>query len=584
MTDSRATRAFKQTAIKVIDDLERLHKIPAELCEHVRSKLGTLEPRDFVTHLVSEGVNPDDLARAIGATMRMEVYSRSGAKGFGTLTQRTSDYILYEGGQLFMTNPLDTESYQKTVRHLNGSVSGVGVLSLKDMRGFAVDVREAKIGPEDSASQEFVRRLVHNAQTQGVSDIHICPRGEKVEIKFRIDGRLRTQETIPVERYDPIAGSIMTLCSKNAGEYLHPFDGRFEQVVGGQSLQLRMAGIETIKGGYSKPKFTLRLLTNNIDLLDMDQLGFREETSNPQKRMITEALRSPYGMIIVTGPTGSGKSTTLFSMMRWLYKRDPTSAYYTLEDPVEAELPFADQIQCGKVRTFASGLRNLLRQDPDVILLGEMRDGETAKIAVEAAITGHRMFSTLHANNALLAASRLRMTITDADADPRTLGDALLLVTAQRIIQRPCEHCSIYIPWAQAIACDHPVFSGDAAVALRERYRDAPLRYSSLIHAAKPTDLIRVVKPGGCEHCGQTGTRGRAMVAEVLPVVDSVKQIVAEGGSEAELRREAIKHGYKPMWEHAMQLIREGRLSLDTVESASGLGPLPLQEQLEQAA
>ena len=572
----------------VLQELLNQQQLTPELLASMEESSLRGDGSDFVTQMINQGMDPSKIAEAFGAVEQMPVFGRAyedlGISPEDEIDIKSNDYVLSSTGVLYMLNPLDFRLNQRVMREHRDKIRHVGVISLSVLLS-AEGTKNAYSTIREEEAENFIRDLVAKAQASGASDIHLAPRESEVHVRFRIDGMIRFHDAIKFEDYDDIAGKIMGLCGLNAGEYLSPFDGRFEQKIGKRTIQLRMAGIEVSKNGKQYPKFTIRLLNNSLDLLDLEGLGFSRLQTNPQMQQIVEALRQPHGMIIVTGPTGSGKSTTLFSAMRWLFKRDPTASYYTLEDPVEADLPFAEQVQINKSRTYPLALRNMLRQDPDVLLVGEMRDAETMHIGIEAALTGHRLFSTLHANTAPLAAARLRMTLLEAGVDPSIIGEALLLITAQRVIPRLCSACSLEVRWGDITDPQkiEKYFERDADPASFDRYRLAKARYSHLQHAPKSDDeIIRIPRRDkGCPKCMGNGTKGRVMVSEVLTVTDDLRELLSTGATEKKISSIASKHGYQPMWEHAWQLIKEGHLSLDGAESPTGLGPLPLEATAE---
>lgn len=531
-------------------------------------------PKEIVNRFAGEGIRLNDIARAFAKTLEMSFFNPNEVE----VQARTENFILSKDHCCYLANPFDTTAFGIISRQVKTDIKSWGVVPL-NVLAEGESANKTVINNFEGTTKA-IEQLIINCFDEGGSDVHLLPRDNGViHVRYRIDGTLRYQAQIPLKDYWDWAGVLMRMCNLNAGEYIRPFDGRFLIWHGKRRIPVRLAGIETTVSGTKVPKFTLRLLSSKIDLIALDILGFSSIRTNPQFRQMTESFRRPYGMCIVTGPTGSGKSTTLFAGIRYMMARRPGDAFYTLEDPVEAEIPGAAQIQCHSDEkfgpTFSTGLRNLLRQDPDTILLGEIRDQETAELAVKASITGHRLLTTLHANSAPGAASRLR----DMGVDPALMADAMVMVSAQRILPKVCQKCSIQVPWGKVITDPEETEAFrqfDLNAEFVERYKDASDRYRRLRHFVPAHIPVRITNPKGCTECHHRGVRGRLLIAEVLQVTSSLKQIIAKPGStESEIYEDAVKNGsFLPMWEHAFQCIADGTLTLDAAED--GLGPLPL--------
>lgn len=526
---------------------------------------------DFVSRMSTEGVKGPALAGAMAQVLDWPLYS----VGQTRPKTKTETFLIGEDNVCYIVNPLDVQGHNAISDQLQGlDIEGWGIIPQLVLQEAEGNVHSVITNPDQS--KQFIHNLIYTCYLKGGSDVHLQPRGNEVLVRMRIDGSLRNIQSIPIEGFWDIAGTLMTECELNAGEYIRPWDGRFiVQPTAMIRIPVRLAGIQATTAGQLRPKYTLRLLSSKQELVDLETLGFSRNPHNNQFRDVTEAFRKPYGMLIVTGPTGSGKSTTLFAAMRWMMARRPTDSYYTLEDPVEAELPGAVQIQCFAKEdagpTFASGLRNLLRQDPDTILLGEIRDKETAELGVKAAITGHRVLSTLHANSAPGAATRLR----DIGIDPTLMSDALTMLSAQRIVPRLCPYCCRKGIWSEVTTNrKHPIFEGHNNDVI-ERFIEAPQRYSNLKLYPKPNDSVGLYSPSGCERCDGRGSKGRVLIAEVLTMTSEIKSLVAKPNTtEADILMLAQKQGFRPMWEHAFEACVDGNISLIHAEDA--LGPLPI--------
>lgn len=563
---------WRSYAYEVLAHLSQRNQITEEQASALRDVVSNSSPTDIISRLLNEGVRGLHLSAALAHVLGWPEFDKA-----TPIHQLGGEFLLGEDRILYVLNPLDSRALGAIANQVRqANIEGWGVVAQTYLQPDG-DAPYASIAEPDKA-ESFINHLVYEAYMKGSSDIHLMPRqGRKIQIRMRLDGALRLVKEIELSEYSDLAGILMTKCGLNAGEWLKPVDGRFDVFPNEHTrIPNRMAGILASVDGGKHPKFTIRLMASRHELSDLSTLGFSTEQSNPQMGQVTEALRRPYGMVIVTGPTGSGKSTTLFAAIRWLQQRQPTDSYYTLEDPVETELPGVTQIQCYANEdhgpTFVTGLRNLLRQDPDTILLGEIRDQDTARLAVQAAITGHRVFSTLHANSANGAASRLR----DIGVDPALMADALTLVSAQRIIPKLCPVCSVPVVWGELLEQGkrHPLIASMAAD-VGERIEFAHSRYASLHHYPSRDATVRLAKSDGCDVCEGRGIKGRVLIAEVLPVSPSLKSLIAKPSTtESILTEEAHKEGFQPMWEHAFQAIRNGHLAFDIAERA--LGPLPL--------
>ncbi|MFA1239034.1 type II secretion system ATPase GspE [Serratia odorifera] len=351
----------------------------------------------------------------------------------------------------------------------------------------------------------MINAMLAEAIKEGASDIHIEPFERRLTIRFRIDGVLRSILT-PQRQLAPVLVSrIKVMARLDIAEKRLPQDGRIALRVGGRAIDVRVSTLPASHG----ERVVLRLLDKNTVKLDLGHLGL-----NAAKRQtLEELILNPHGILLVTGPTGSGKSTTLYAALNRLNSQERN--IMTVEDPVEYELEGVGQTQVNpKVdMTFARGLRAILRQDPDVVMIGEIRDGETAQIAVQASLTGHLVLSTLHTNSALGAIGRLR----DMGVEPFLLGSSLIGVLAQRLVRTLCQHC-------------RQPFEPD-----EQRLRQAGL-------SALPPRPWRCYQPVGCDQCNFSGYRGRTGIHELLPVDDALRQAIARGDSEPELLDIARRH------------------------------------------
>ena len=399
---------------------------------------------------------------------------------------------------------------------LYGIDSGLDQL-MEDMEHVAVSSGEAGMGEtldvdvgvlEDQADQAPVVRLVNSLLAQAVkeraSDIHLSPEKDKVQTRFRIDGRLREMSTPPKNLFPALVSRIKILANMDISVTRIPQDGRFTATLKNREINVRASCVPTIYG----ENVVLRLLDMSSEAFTLDDLGMQQD----DLAKMEAALQKPYGMILSTGPTGSGKTTSLYAGLRRINR--PDINIVTLEDPVEYRVEGLRQVQLNRRAgmTFASGLRSILRQDPDVIMVGEIRDSETAKTAVQAAMTGHRMFSTVHTNDAAGAITRL----IDMGVEPFLVSSVLLVSFAQRLMRKVCPNCA-------------------------EEY--APPRGALRALGLESSSGCTFVRGQGCSMCMNTGYRGRTAVFEVLDIDDWIQDMIARGLQAKEIGRYAAQAG-----------------------------------------
>ncbi len=383
----------------------------------------------------------------------------------------------------------------------------------------AAVVQEEKIfEADDQPVVQYVRDLIVEAMTKSASDIHIQPKQERVELRLRIDGVLHPIDPPPKEMLSAITARIKIMAGLDIAERRLPQDGRFKINIGRKEIDIRTSCFPTIYG----ESIVMRLLDTSHPLLGLDALGF----SACDLQKINSLILSSYGMILVTGPTGSGKTTTLYTALNAI-KSDEKNII-TLEDPVEYRLPFIQQSQ---VNTqigfdFARGLRSILRQDPDVIMVGEIRDRETAEIATHAALTGHLVFTTLHTNDACGAAVRL----ANMGVEPYLITSSLLCVVAQRLIRTICPDC-------------------------QQTYR--PSR-DVLEKLALDGQIKTFSRGSGCSKCFNSGYKGRVAIYELLIPDDSIRQLILQRSSADEVLALAKKGGMKTLREAGIEKLKEG--------------------------
>lgn len=382
--------------------------------------------------------------------------------------------------------------------------------------------------PDEAPVVRLVNTIIAQAVAERASDIHIEPQEDRVLVRYRVDGLLREAMTLPRQVRASLVARVKVLAAMDIAEKRLPQDGRFQARYGDQEIDVRVSTVPVVHG----EKLALRLLYKTGRLLTVEQLGF----SPYNLHRFYEIARATAGMILITGPTGSGKTTTLYALLARL--NSPERHIVTIEDPVEYVLRGINQIQINVKAglTFAAGLRSILRQDPDIIMVGEIRDAETAQIAVRAATTGHLVLTSLHTNDAAGALTRL----IDMGVEPFLVASSVVGVVSQRLVRLLCPHC-------------------------REPYRperDSPERYFMGLAPDEPVTLYRAT---GCRHCRQVGYRGRTGIQEVLLVTRAIRELVNGKAPADTIREKALAEGMVPLKEDGLEKVRQGITSADEV-------------------
>ncbi|MFH0819989.1 MAG: GspE/PulE family protein [bacterium] len=369
---------------------------------------------------------------------------------------------------------------------------------------------------------KIVDVIINHAVEGKASDIHIEPGSKESRVRYRLDGILHTSLILPIYLHSAIISRIKVLANLKLDETRIPQDGRIRLVISGKPIDFRISTLPLL----DNEKVVMRVLDTSAGVLSLSDLGFNKH----QVAIIERNVESSHGMFLATGPTGSGKSTTLYTVLNMLNKEGVN--IITLEDPVEYYLKGVNQSQVKPEVgfTFASGLRSILRQDPDIIMVGEIRDSETAELAIHAALTGHIVLSTLHTNDATGAIPRL----IDMKVEPFLLSSTLNLVIAQRLIRRLCQHCQQEVELPANLKED--VFK--ALAELPDEYLD---EINIKDKRNIPVEKLVFYKGQGCNHCGETGYKGRSVIAEVLQATDNLKKIINEGNKIDEVMAEIKK-------------------------------------------
>ncbi len=375
----------------------------------------------------------------------------------------------------------------------------------------------------------LVNKIIEQAVNERASDIHIEALEDQVRVRYRIDGAMQEVMRYPKDLQSAIVARIKIVSGMNISEKRAPQDGRMTLIFNRVEYDLRVSSLPTTFG----EKVVMRIASKSGLNKEKSELGFQEE----ELKRFDGILKNPHGIILVTGPTGSGKSTTLYTVLNELNGGDVN--IITVEDPVEADVDGINQVQVNEKAglTFASALRSILRQDPDIIMIGEIRDEETASIAVKAAITGHLVVSTLHTNSAASTVTRLE----DMGIEPYMVADSVVGIIAQRLVRRICPKCHV-----QKQMTDTDKFR------LRLRGDSNPMIY-------EPSE-------SGCAYCNNSGYRGRIGVYEIMPITPALREVISRGGGAEELQKVALKEGLTTLRLGAAKLVLKGVTSISEVE------------------
>lgn len=371
----------------------------------------------------------------------------------------------------------------------------------------------------DMQAADIVENIFSKAIKLHASDIHIEPLDIKTRVRLRIDGLLRSIEDIPAARHNSIISRIKVLCGMDIAEKRVPQDGRLEITRYGRCIDLRISTLPTIRG----EKIVIRVLDKERTLFSLNQLAFSVENLNLYQSMYQTAR----GIVLITGPTGSGKSTTLYATLNDLNTQEQN--IITIEDPVEYKIAGINQVAVNPKTglTFAKGLRAIVRQDPNIIMVGEIRDIETAQIAIQSALTGHLVLSTLHTNSAAGAVTRL----LDMGIEPFLLASALRGVVAQRLVRKICPYCC--------------------------KQYEADDWEKNFLHVPAERELL-LQRGEGCEKCGFTGYKGRMAVQEVLPITEQITGLILHHDSETMIQEAARQHGFISLKEDEIDKVMAG--------------------------
>ncbi len=391
-----------------------------------------------------------------------------------------------------------------------------------------IDIAKLREMGEEAPVIRIVNNIMSAAILERASDIHIEPLEKSLRIRYRIDGILYERQSLPKTIQPGVVSRFKILSHMDIAEHRLPQDGRITLKFKGRSIDFRVSSLPTVYG----EKIVLRILDASKALLSLEKLGFSSQNLEKFKEIISQ----PYGMVLISGPTGSGKTTTLYSALTRL--NTPARNIITVEDPVEYHLRGVNQVQVNVKAglTFANALRSILRQDPNIILIGEIRDKETAQIAIESALTGHLVFATIHTNDAASIPTRL----IDMGVEPFLVASTLIGATAQRLVRKICKSCKVKYNPPQAI----------------------------LEHIGVDTGILKnatFYKGEGCDECNHTGYKGRIAVQEILPITPEIQKLIMDRASASEINKLARAQGMKTLLDDALTKAMEGITTIEEV-------------------
>ncbi len=391
------------------------------------------------------------------------------------------------------------------------------------------DLQNKELDSPHSPLVNLVEKIITDGIRQGATDVHVNPDSDKIRIRYRVDGILSHGMFLPTRLLNPIVSRIKIMGQMNIAETRIPQDGSAEFFYKSRNLDLRISSFPVIGG----ENIVIRILDKSHVLVGIETLGFQEQDVD----RIMDSLTMPHGMILVTGPTGSGKTTTLYSFLSMI--NSVSRNMFTIEDPVEYHLPMARQAQVNVKAglTFAAGLRSILRQDPDVILVGEIRDAETCELAIRAALTGHLVFSTMHTNDAVSSIARM----IDMGVDPFLVASTVDTIVAQRLVRVLCPHCKT------VLKADAPAY-----------------RMLNIDPEEQP-----IYGPVGCKMCGNLGYKGRTVIYELLKINVTIRELITSRANEDMIRKEANNGRFQSMIEGGKEKILQGITTFEEVHSVA---------------
>lgn len=448
------------------------------------------------------------------------------------------------GFQILPHMASENQIHQAIQERYSQNLSSEVVAALKDVeepKKKVMDVTQLGTVIREAPVAKIVETILSYAVKARASDVHIESQESKTRVRYRIDGILHEKLVLPREVHGSVISRIKILADMKIDEKRIPQDGRFSFKVGEEEVDLRISSLPTVHG----EKIVMRLLKKSQKVPSLPELGLRGRAL----RNIEETVVKPNGIILITGPTGSGKTTTLYSILSKI--STPRVNVVTLEDPVEYEMAGVNQVQVNPQAglTFASGLRSFLRQDPNIIMVGEIRDSETAELAVQASLTGHLVFSTLHTNSAAGALPRLM----DMEIEPFLLASSMALIVGQRVARQICKDCAASYEPPEAVIADFRRVLGTA--------------YESWLkqQQIEPGQIPKLSRGQGCDSCGGTGYKGRTGIYEVLVVTERISKLIVERASTADIEKMALSEGMILMKQDGYFKALEGITTIEEV-------------------
>jgi len=544
--------------------LVRIGLIDAEQMQEIAQTVGQGEKK-LEEVLVEDGlISPHDLMRALSIQLKVPLIDLKRH----TISPQILKLVPEELARKYNVLPLDVIG--KSLALVMADATDIGTISdiaavtkmrIEPMMGFPDEIREAidrnygggsggegeeitvvETPPDDEEEAKADQILAEEAQVPAIrtlnrlilqairsraSDIHITPQKDKLYIRYRVDGVLMDKTTLNMQMHDALLSRLKIMSNMNIAEKRRPQDGQYTVSVDGKNIDIRVACASTVYGEMA----VLRILRKSASLLELIDLGFFPDTL----KRYQELLQLPFGMILLGGPTGSGKTTTLYASLNQLNSKERN--IMTIEDPVEYHLPGINQFQVNSKAdvSFANSLRAFMRLDPDIILVGEIRDTETAKIATQAALTGHLVFSSVHANDAVGILFRMQ----DLGVESYLICSSLAGTIAQRIVRRICSHCrEAYEPPPEELA------------AYQEEMDELPKKF---------------YRGSGCNLCGGTGFMGQCGVYELLTLTEAVKHLFLENATAVEIHKQAVRDGMETLKHDAMHKVKKGITTIPEV-------------------
>jgi general secretion pathway protein E len=413
---------------------------------------------------------------------------------------------------------------------------------------------------EDAPIIRFVNSLIFNASKEKASDIHIEPGDREIIVRNRVDGVLHETKRAPKAHMQSIVARVKIMAGLNIAEKRLPQDGRIRRKIAGKEVDMRVATVPTSHG----ERITIRLLDKSAMALSLDAIGMARD----HLRIVGEVIHRPHGIFLVTGPTGSGKTTTLYSCLATI--NQPNLNILTVEDPVEYQLQGISQVQVQpKIDlTFASGLRSFLRHDPDVIMVGEIRDVETAEIAIQASLTGHLVLSTIHTNDAATGITRL----VDMGVQPFLVASSLVALQAQRLLRKVCRSCcQPHTPLAaelEDLGIDAKrFFAGEPSLKAPVRdERGQPLPLEAVPgRTMPPPGTVWISNPAGCDRCSNTGYSGRTGIYEVITITEEIRRLAIRNADAGQIKQAAVEQGMRTLRDDGALKVLQGYTSIEEV-------------------